>query len=216
MTGKWDASQDAKTLLAEDDELHGDFMDLETGEVHRAKKDSDDESDNDDNDGDEESDEEEVEQKSKSYTLEERKKKALEKRLAKKARLKQMFDSEYDNAGGGEKGTFVESLKQEAEQQAILNRGEFADLDDKTRTKYEGFRPGMYVRVQIKGMPCEFVEEFDPTYPVILGGLLSGEQAVGMVCVSGHFFLSVIANTVNILCKGTPWIGKYLFSGILI
>ena len=30
-----------------------------------------------------------------------------------------------------------------------LNRVEFEDLDDEMRTQYEGFRPGLYVRVEV-------------------------------------------------------------------
>lgn len=33
-------------------------------------------------------------------------------------------------------------------------------------------------------MPCEFVENFDPKYPVILGGLLSSEDKLGFLQVS--------------------------------
>ena len=65
-----------------------------------------------------------------------------------------------------------------------MNRAEFEDMDDETRTHYEGFRPGLYVRVQINNMPSEMVENFDPVYPVILGGLLSAEQNIGCVHVS--------------------------------
>ena len=64
-----------------------------------------------------------------------------------------------------------------------MNRDEFKDMDDVTRTQYEGFRPGLYVRVQVNGMPCEFVEHLDPTYPIVLGGLLAAEQNIGYVHV---------------------------------
>ena len=65
-----------------------------------------------------------------------------------------------------------------------MNRAEFEDMDEETRAQYEGFRPGLYVRVQINGMPCEMVQHLDPTYPLILGGLLSAEQNIGYVHVS--------------------------------
>ena len=65
-----------------------------------------------------------------------------------------------------------------------LNRAEFDGLSDEARIQYEGFRPGLYVRVQINDVPAEFVDNFDPTYPVILGGLLPAEQSVGYVTVS--------------------------------
>jgi len=65
-----------------------------------------------------------------------------------------------------------------------LNRAEFDGLSDEARIKYEGYRPGLYVRVQVNDMPAEFVDNFEPTYPVILGGLLSAEQNVGYVTVS--------------------------------
>ncbi len=66
-----------------------------------------------------------------------------------------------------------------------LNRAEFEDVDDETRVQYEGFRPGMYVRLELSSLPCEFVINFDPHYPIILGGLGSSEGNVGylQVCV---------------------------------
>lgn len=64
-----------------------------------------------------------------------------------------------------------------------LNRAEFEDQDDETRVQYEGFRPGMYVRIEIENVPCEFVLNFDPHYPIILGGLGNSEGNVGYVQV---------------------------------
>ncbi len=43
-----------------------------------------------------------------------------EKRIAKKQRLKEMFDAEYDDKDG-EDGTYFDSLKSEMEQQAQVS-----------------------------------------------------------------------------------------------
>lgn len=56
-------------------------------------------------------------------------------------------------------------------------------MDDEIRVQYEGFRPGMYVRLEISSLPCEFVMNFDPQYPIILGGLSSSEGNVGYLQV---------------------------------
>ena len=65
-----------------------------------------------------------------------------------------------------------------------MNRAEFEDMDEEMRAQYEGFRPGVYVRVQISQVPSEFVEHFDPGFPIVLGALLSAEQNIGYVQVS--------------------------------
>ncbi|XP_067876385.1 ribosome biogenesis protein BMS1 homolog [Heterodontus francisci] len=165
VTGKWESDKDATTVLEEDDSVYGAFEDLETGEVHEGKpvelkqnQEGEDEED-DEGIGDPRGTEEEEQTK----------------RLEKKRKLKAMFDVEYDDG----EGTYFDDLKDEMQKQAQLNRAEFDDQDDETRIQYEGFRPGMYVRVEIENVPFEFVVNFDSCYPLILGGLGSSEGNIG-------------------------------------
>uniref|UniRef100_A0A671UWI4 BMS1 ribosome biogenesis factor n=1 Tax=Sparus aurata TaxID=8175 RepID=A0A671UWI4_SPAAU len=159
VTGKWEEGQDAATLLKEDEELYGDFEDMETGEVHKGQTGQQDPA-------------EVVEERLVKANDDEVQKK---KRMEKKRRLKERFDAEYDDGDA----TYFDDLKEEMQKQAELNRAEFEDVDDGTRVQYEGFRPGMYVRLEIPSLPCEFVTNFDPHYPIILGGLSSSEGNIG-------------------------------------
>lgn len=56
-------------------------------------------------------------------------------------------------------------------------------MDDDTRVQFEGYRPGLYLRIEIEDMPCEFVKYFEPSYPVIVGSLLKGEDKMGFLQV---------------------------------
>ena len=131
VTGGWGES-DARALLEEDEAMYGDFEDLETGEKHGTGAPR--ESAEDRQNGSVE-DEEMAEQK----------------RLKKKKSLKVAFDVEYDDKTGGE-GGYLEDLKREVSEQEQRNRAEFEGLDEQTRVQYEGFRPGTYVRMEIKGI----------------------------------------------------------------
>uniref|UniRef100_A0A3P9MEK9 BMS1 ribosome biogenesis factor n=1 Tax=Oryzias latipes TaxID=8090 RepID=A0A3P9MEK9_ORYLA len=181
VTGKWDDGQDAATLLKQDEELYGDFEDLETGEVHKSQSGQE--------DVEEVKVEEEVVQKNK--------------RLEKKRRLKERFDAEYDDGDA----TYFDDLKEEMQKQAELNRAEFEDVDDETRVQYEGFRPGMYVRVEISSVPCEFVTNFDPHYPIILGGLVSSEGNIGylQMRLKKHRWYDRILKTRDPLILSLGW-----------
>ncbi|NWZ22304.1 BMS1 protein, partial [Asarcornis scutulata] len=193
VTGKWEDDKDAAKLLEEDEELYGDFEDLETGVVHKGKSAAEkDESENEEegNDG----------KKSKPEAEEEEKKK---ERLDKKRKLKEMFDAEYDEGDA----TYFDDLKEEMHKQAQLNRAEFEDQDDETRVQYEGFRPGMYVRIEIENVPCEFVLNFDPHYPIILGGLGNSEGNVGYVQLrlKKHRWYKKILKTRDPLILSLGW-----------
>ncbi|XP_010286295.1 PREDICTED: ribosome biogenesis protein BMS1 homolog [Phaethon lepturus] len=193
VTGKWEDDKDAAKLLEEDEELYGDFEDLETGVVHKGKPAAE---------GDESGSEEEEEdgKMSKTEPEEEEKKK---QRMDKKRKLKEMFDAEYDEGDA----TYFDDLKEEMHKQAQLNRAEFEDQDDETRVQYEGFRPGMYVRIEIENVPCEFVLNFDPHYPIILGGLGNSEGNVGYVQLrlKKHRWYKKILKTRDPLILSLGW-----------
>nr|XP_057918552.1 ribosome biogenesis protein BMS1 homolog [Doryrhamphus excisus]XP_057918553.1 ribosome biogenesis protein BMS1 homolog [Doryrhamphus excisus] len=197
VTGKWDGDQDAATLLKEDDEMYGDFEDLETGQVHSGKTGKQDEDEDENNDSEDDDDAEETLMKVDDEEVQKN------KRLEKKRRLKERFDTEYDDADA----TYFDDLKEELQKQAELNRAEFMDVDDETRVQYEGFRPGMYLRLEIASLPCEFVTNFDPHYPIILGGLGSNEGSVGylQMRLKKHRWYDRILKTRDPLILSLGW-----------
>ncbi|CAG5122657.1 unnamed protein product, partial [Candidula unifasciata] len=205
VTGKWDAETDAKARLQEDDALFGDFEDLQTGETFESengKVSDDSESDKDDEakekDSKEEGENDEERKKTKAEMS------AQEKRLAKKRKVKEMFDKDYDMKGDNE---YYDNWKAETDEQAKLNRAEFEELPEEQRVQYEGFRPGMYVRIEFEQMPCELVENFNPTYPIIIGGTADIEEKLGYVNVriKKHRWYKKILKTRNPLIISLGW-----------
>uniref|UniRef100_A0A915LWA4 Bms1-type G domain-containing protein n=1 Tax=Meloidogyne javanica TaxID=6303 RepID=A0A915LWA4_MELJA len=96
----------------------------------------------------------------------------------KKDRLKQQFDAEFDSTNAK-----YNEMKEEFEKQSKLNKAAFEDLDEAKRAELEGFRPGLYVKIEIDNIPASFIECMDPRFPYIIGGLLPGEQNNGYVKV---------------------------------
>ncbi|XP_066262376.1 ribosome biogenesis protein BMS1 homolog [Euwallacea similis] len=192
VTGKWKDSEDASELLKLDDaedlsDVDGDFEDLETGIKHVApKKDV------------------ETGQKRKREDSEKDEKADRAALAEKKRKLKEKFDSEYDN---GDKSTYYEELKMTAEKQAQLNKTVFDNMPDDVRVQVEGFRPGMYVRLELKNVPSEFISNFDPTYPLIIGSLNMGEENIGYVNVKikKHRWYNRILKTSDPLIISMGW-----------
>ena len=217
VTGKWEKNKDAANLLADDEDVEsafGDFEDLEGDDGfgddleddEKEDFDDDDESDHDEDGPDKGGDEEQA-PKAKKRTRNDLTKN--ERLRAKKRRLKERFDAEFDDGkDGAEKiDAFYDSLNQQASKQSELNRLEFDKLDDTSRVEYEGFRCGMYVRVEINNMPCELVDKFDAKYLTILGSLVTNEANIGYVQVriKKHRWYKKILKTKNPLIVSLGW-----------
>ena len=75
-----------------------------------------------------------------------------DKQLERKRQLKAAFDAEYDE---GEGAGHLEELRREASRQAEVNRAELEAMSESARLQFEGFHPGTYVRVEVKGQNRE-------------------------------------------------------------
>ena len=82
-------------------------------------------------------------------------------------------DNEYD--------TWYELQKAKMAKQLEINKAELEDMTPEQRQKIEGFKAGSYVRLVFDDVPMEFIENFDPKYPIIMGGLLPTELKFGIV-----------------------------------
>jgi hypothetical protein len=76
---------------------------------------------------------------------------------------------------------FLEAQRRLIEEARDRKRNEFGDEGEAARLQHEGFRQGLYVRILLRRVPVEFVRSFDPSLPVILGGLAASESALGFV-----------------------------------
>ncbi|KYR03051.1 BMS1-like ribosome biogenesis protein [Tieghemostelium lacteum] len=162
----------------EDKVLFGDFEDLETGEKFSGNKkseDSDEEDEEEENEDEENEDKEGEEGKSENIYDKERKKNRNSKEEKIKKINAKVESEEKDWAG---------DLNDQAKKQREINQKEFENDDAFYRQQYEGFPIGVYVRIEFERIPCEFSDYFDPLYPIIIGGLLSNEENLGMVNVS--------------------------------
>lgn len=198
VTGKRSADEDASELLKLDDasdggsdeEMFGDFEDLETGEKHIATETVEGVKSN-------------LEAKNKSDP-------SKADILNKKLKLKAKFNAEYDNPDDHRitgDHSYYESLKAEALKQTELNKSVFENLDNGLRIEVEGFRPGLYVRMLFKNMSSEFVTNFDASYPILIGALNMAEQNIGFVSckVKKHRWYKKILKTNDPLIISLGW-----------
>ena len=125
---------------------------------------------------------------------------------AKKEALKRKFDEQYDDPEAS-KMDFYDTKKEEMAQQLRLNRAEFEGVSTEIRALVEGHRPGTYVRIELESIPCELVENFDPSYPLLVGGLLPAEEKFGLVQarIKRHRWFTKILKTNDPLVFSLGW-----------
>ncbi|KAF9980264.1 Glycoside hydrolase 2 (Mannanase, beta-galactosidase) [Mortierella antarctica] len=175
ITGSLDVPGGAANGGGDEDEAFGDFEDLETGEKVEGDEGQDDEDEDDD-------DEEEEGSSKKPKGDKSYEDMTRDEIAAKKEQLKKKFEAEYGDEDEDKKD-FYDEIKGDMAKQQQINEAEFEDDDPTTRAMVEGFRPGTYVRILLKDMPCEFIQHFQPEYPIIMGGLLPAEENFGFIQV---------------------------------
>ena len=74
-------------------------------------------------------------------------------------------------------------MKASLEQQATRNKAAIAAMSPTERAALVGHVAGEYVRIELHGVPYELVQHLNPRLPIVLGGVQSGEDAVGFVNV---------------------------------
>lgn len=197
----------------DDEELYGDFEDIEEGgdddgEDGEGDDVSGDESGDDfaDFDGEEEA-EEEIDE---NLPVEQKR----ELNAEKKAKLKMQFEDEEDREFGAddpegdtEADTWYEFQKNKMAKQLEINKAQYEEMDAETRTKIEGYRAGSYVKIVFEKLPCEFVENLNPEYPIVLGGLLATESRFGImnVRIRRHRWHKKILKSLDPLILSLGW-----------
>jgi ribosome biogenesis protein BMS1 len=160
-----------------EDEGDGDFEDLETGEKFGGEAPAKTKEDDD-----------------KPTTIEAER----ERNARRKEELKLRFEAE-DREGflndksdarkeGGQSETFgvddwYDAQKATIQKQLDINRAEFDQLDELSRSRVEGHKAGTYVRIVLDNVPYEFSANFNPRSPILIGGLTPTEERFGFVQV---------------------------------
>lgn len=179
----------------DEEEVFGDFEDLEADEANDKEEAKSEEDGND-------------EPKSVEQIRAENSVKKEKKRLEMEGNGEE--DREFgaeDPEGEDEHETWHDEQKAKIAKQLEINKAELDLLDVKTRDKVEGFRAGTYVRVVFENVPCEFIDNFDPQYPIIMGSLLSNEDRFGFsqVRIKRHRWHKKILKSNDPLIVSLGW-----------
>ncbi|KAJ2697943.1 Glycoside hydrolase 2 (Mannanase, beta-galactosidase), partial [Coemansia spiralis] len=181
-------SDDEAGSDSDDDDAAGEFEDLEAGSGSNDDEDADADADADaDSDADESSPEEPNE-----FGLP----------AEKVDKLRKKFDR-LDNSDGedGEKKNFYHQRKEELQKLVDDTRDEMGEL---ATINYRW--AGEYVRVVIEDMPCEFIEGFNPAFPVVVGGI-SNEEGLSLstLRIKRHRWFPKILKTGDPIVISVGW-----------
>ncbi|CCE83997.1 Piso0_004595 [Millerozyma farinosa CBS 7064] len=178
---------------AEDNEEsdYGDFEDLEAEENQdegdeSGKEDAEEGESGEGSDDDFADFEAEAEKDENGLTVEQER----ELNAKKKSQLAMQFEEEEDREfgvddpeGDTEADTWYEFQKNKMAKQLEINKAEFEAMDEASRLRIEGYKAGSYVKLVFNNVPCELIENFQPEFPLIVGGLLPSESNFGIMNV---------------------------------
>ncbi|KAK5781449.1 hypothetical protein RI543_000996 [Arxiozyma heterogenica] len=171
------SADDSNSMDEEEEEVFGDFEDLEADDQENVEE----ESNNNNNESDDSFADFEEEEK-KDLTMEEERKLNAEKK--EKFRLQfeiEEGDNFKEDDPDNEYDTWYELQKAKMAKQLEINKAELEEMTPEQRQKIEGFKAGSYVRIVFDDVPMEFIENFEPRFPIIMGGLLPTELKFGVV-----------------------------------
>ncbi|KAL9034336.1 MAG: hypothetical protein Q9214_007090, partial [Letrouitia sp. 1 TL-2023] len=102
---------------------------------------------------------------------------------------------------------WYEAQKAQMQTQLSINRDELSSLDPKSRALVEGHRAGTYARIVLTSVPCEFAQNFNPRYPLVVGGLGATENRFGylQVRIKRHRWHKKILKTNDPLIFSLGW-----------
>ncbi|KAG0646365.1 Ribosome biogenesis bms1 [Hyphodiscus hymeniophilus] len=187
---KWSVEENVEALRKRF--ATADLLIEKTNDDGSEEEEDTDEDENDEGDG--EFQDLEAEEESKPDDIEAERKKNARRKEELKLRFEEEdregFNNDKANARreGGEQEEFGEddwydAQKAQIQKQLNINKAEFEVLDESQRVNVEGFRAGMYAKIVIEGVASEFVTQFSPRMPIIVGGLSATEDRYGFVQV---------------------------------
>lgn len=202
-----------------DDEVFGDFEDLEAennqdDELAQLTKDDDELSEGDFEDGDISDDEGTTTSTTAPENTEGMSREEIRASNAAKKEKMRLQMEEMDRAEGKGEGedfeeheTWHDLQKAKIAKQLEINKSIFDTMDNDTRDRLEGFRAGTYVRLVFDAVPCEFIEYFDPKFPIMIGSLLTNEERFGFlqVRIKRHRWHKKILKTNDPLVISLGW-----------
>lgn len=184
--------------LDDDDEGDGAFEDLETGETH-GKPESEESEEPEDIETEREKNARRKEELKTRFEEEDR-----EGFMNDKANARREAGVTADEFGEDE---WYEAQKAMIQKQLDINKSEFEQLDERQRVAVEGYKAGKYAKVVLEGVPAEFVENFNSSNPIIIGGLTPTEDRFGYVQVriKRHRWHKKILKTNDPLIVSLGW-----------